>query len=257
MRNLILVLLTISVIGLAGCSKDSGNLSSSAPSGNTLNGGGSTGQGGSLARFTVVGNYLYTIDQQSLNVFDITTSSNPVFRKKVNLGMNIETIFPFKNKLFIASNTAMFIYNISNPETPIRESQVEHFTGCDPVVANDSVAFLTIRGGNQCGSQINVLNIYDIKDVRYPKFITSMSMTNPFGLGLKNNILYVCDNNAGLRIIDVSNPKNPIELGILTQERFIDVIPAGDLLIGMLTDGIAYLDITDPTAPKKLAVIKN
>ncbi len=247
MRKLILTLIVISTLGFSACEKDAGNIN---------NGGSSSGEGGSLARFTIVNNHLYTIDNENLSVFDVTNTATPVFKSRVNIGFEIEALFPFKDKLFIASRFAMYIYDISNPEQPVQESQVQHFTGCDPVVANDSVAFLTIHGGNACGSSINELNIYDIKDVKNPQLMSNLPMTNPYGLGLKDSILYICDNGAGLRILNVKNPSNPIELATLSDDNYIDVIPSGNLLIGMLTDGIAFLDISDPASPQKLSDIK-
>ena len=252
MRKLILGIIVIAIVGLAACSKDnSQGFAGNAP------GGSGSGQGGSLARFTVVNNHLYTIDNQNLSVFDVTNSGTPVYKSQVNIGFDIEALFPYKDKLFIASRFAMYIYDISNPEQPVQESQVQHFTGCDPVVVNDSVAFLTIHGGNTCGSSINQLNIYDISNVNSPQLMNSLPMTNPYGLGLKDSILYVCDNGTGLRILNVKNPRNPIEISTLGSDTYIDVIPSGDLLIGMLTNGIAFLDISDPAEPKKLSDIKN
>ncbi|QLH46903.1 MAG: hypothetical protein HWD58_15490 [Bacteroidota bacterium] len=55
---------------LAACSKN--NSSSGTTS---FNGGNTTGQGGSMARFTIVGHYLYTVDGRSLRVFDISNPS--------------------------------------------------------------------------------------------------------------------------------------------------------------------------------------
>lgn len=220
-------------------------------------GGGNSGQGGSLARFTIVNNHLYTVDHENLKVFDITNAGTPIFKNNVEIGFNIEAIFPFEDKLFIASTNAMYIYNISDPALPVQESQVSHFTGCDPIVANDSVAFLTIHGGNACGSSLNVLNIYDISDVRFPSLINSIPMTNPYGLGLKDSILYVCDNGAGMRVLNVKDPMNVTEISVLNTDSYLDVIPSGNLLIGMMTNGIAYFDISDPSSPQKLSAIQN
>ena len=36
------------------------------------------GQGGSMARFAIVGNYLYTVDRENLKVFDITNPAEPL-----------------------------------------------------------------------------------------------------------------------------------------------------------------------------------
>lgn len=251
MKKLILFS-TLFIFLLASCSKDS----------SVNNGGGGTGQGGSLARFTIVGNYLYTVDGEYLNVFDISSNTSMTYRNKVQIGFGIEAIYPFRDKLFIASNTAMYIYNISNPENPYQESQAQHLTGCDPVVANDSVAYLTIHGGNRCGSNINQLQVYNVKNINNPIFIKSYSLTNPMGLGMHQNYLYVCDNGSGLRVYDISDPYNPVSKQILTGENFVDVIIVSNLvspttLVCMLTDGVAFYDISNPMNITKLGTVKN
>ena len=250
MKNLI-ILSTLFILFMASCSKDG-----------SVSNGGNTGTGGSLARFTIVGNYLYTVDGEYLNVFDISNNTSMVYKNKVQIGFGIEAIYPFKNKLFIASNSAMYIYSITNPEVPNFESQASHLTGCDPIVANDSVAYLTIHGGNRCGSEINQLQVYDVKNISNPIFMKSLNLTNPMGLGMHQNYLYVCDNGTGLRVFDISSPYNPVAKQILTGENFVDVIIVPNLvsqttMICMLTDGVAFYDISNPLNISKLGTVKN
>ncbi|WP_315816618.1 hypothetical protein [Paraflavitalea speifideaquila] len=77
---------------------------------------GGGGQGGSMARFTLINNFLYTVTANSLNTFDVSTAQQPSFVAARNLNnWGIETIFPFKEKLFIGSNSGMYIYNVSTP----------------------------------------------------------------------------------------------------------------------------------------------
>lgn len=251
MRKLLLIL-AISTFGFTSCDKNS--------SGTTTNPGsiGGTGQGGSLARFTIVNDYLYTVDGQNLNIFDIASGANPVFKNKINIGMDIEAIFPFKGKLFIASNSGMYIYGISNPIQPNYESFAQHLTGCDPVVANDSIAFLTVHGGNRCGSQVNQLQLYDIHNIAYPQFITSINLTNPYGLGLKDSVLFVCDNGTGIRAYNVKNPYNVKPMYVITGENYLDVIPMNNnIMVCMLTNGVAFMDISNLNQIVKLGTVKN
>ena len=70
-----------------------------------------TGQSGSLARFTILNDYLYTVDNQKLNVFNISNRENPVFVNAVNVGFDIETLFAYKTYLYIGSRNGMFIYD--------------------------------------------------------------------------------------------------------------------------------------------------
>jgi hypothetical protein len=106
-----------------------------------------TGIAGSMARFSIVNNYLYAVNTSSIKVLDISMVNDPQLQNTVPVGWNIETIYPFKNKLFLGSSTGMFIFDISNPVAPAREGSVAHFRACDPVVADDTYAFVTLRAG--------------------------------------------------------------------------------------------------------------
>lgn len=103
------------------------------------------GKAGSLARFTTFNDYLYTVDNSTLNVFSINDQTNPVKINDIEIGFNIETLFNYKEFLYIGSQNGMFIYSVQNPEEPQYLSEVQHFTACDPVIANATHAFVTLH----------------------------------------------------------------------------------------------------------------
>ena len=71
------------------------------------------GISGSLSRFTITGNRLYTIDFGQLKIFNVAVAGNPVMVNSIAASnWNSETIFPFKDKLFIGSQTGISIFNI-------------------------------------------------------------------------------------------------------------------------------------------------
>src|SRR5690606_19117382 len=90
------------------------------------------GMGGSMARFSVVQERLYTVSDQDLTVFNIQNMVEPVYSRKVNIGQQIETLYPFKNNLFIGSASGMYIYDISNTDNPKLAGQFGHVQSCDP-----------------------------------------------------------------------------------------------------------------------------
>ena len=170
---------------------------------------------GSMARFLMIDNYLYTIsDLSEITVFDITnarptevTSFDPM--QEANSWGNIETLFSFKEHLFIGSNTGMLTYRINNPANPSFVSLHQHFTACDPVVANDDYAFITLRSGNTCGGNFeNVLEVLNIENIMNPDPIRSYEMSNPFGLTIDSNdeLVFVCDGWDGLKVYSYSAP---------------------------------------------------
>lgn len=223
--TLLQLLIIIGLTGMLSCESSSDGISS---------GGNSAGKGGSMARFTVYNSHLYTVDQQKLNVFKINANT-PVWVKSIEAGFNIETIFARNNTLFLGSSAGMYIYDINLPENPQKLSYFQHIYSCDPVVANDTIAYLTLRTETFCGRNTNELQVIDIKNKKSPQFISRVMMTKPYGLGLDGKNLFVCDN--GLKVFSLDNPLYP-KLVKSFQIPAIDVIPDNNLLMVLATDGL-------------------
>ena len=219
------------------------------------------GIGGSMARFAIVDNYLYAVDDYDLNVFDLATPENPQSSESQNIGWGIETIFPYKGNLFIGSRNGMFIYSLSNPELPQYESAVSHINTCDPVVVNDDYAFVTLRPENNnswCGDAFtNQLDVIDIKNITNARLLTSYSMNNPHGLGLDSNVLFVAEGEFGLKVFDVSDIYD-IDNQLLSEIKdyhAFDVIPFNQVLIMIGEDGLYQFDYADPENLELLSII--
>lgn len=186
----------------------------------------SEGKEGSTATFILKNNYMYVVDQSHLNVFSLIDPENPVKVKTVDAGFNIETLFSMDNYLFIGSRNGMFVYSIEkNPETPQFVSQAQHFTACDPVVANSSHAFVTLHSNTTCnGGVLNKLMIYDIQNIKTPVLISERDLLEPKGLAISGKYLFICDKN-DIVVFDIEDPKN------VKVVKTISNIPAKDLII--------------------------
>ena len=218
-------------------------------------GSGSSGKGGSMARFTIYDKYLYTVCNTALQTFDIENPANPKAWAQINIGWNIETIYPFKGKLFIGSRTGMFIYDVSTPWNPTYISQFNHFRACDPVVADDKYAYVTLKGGNNCGNNLNQLDIIDISNIFDPKLIKSYPMQGPLGVGIDDEILFVCDSKAGLKVFDASKPDDIKLLDWESDFNTYDIIPMGKRAIVVAEDGIYQYDYSNPKDMKLISKI--
>jgi len=203
--------------------------------------GGGTSQGGSLARFAIYNDFLYVVDNLGLIPVEISSLTNPVSKPKVDIGVGIETIFPYNDHLFIGSSSAMFIYDLVNPAQPRQVSTYVHATGCDPVVVNGDYAYVTLREGISCANpiSINVLEVVDVSNYRNPIQLNSIFLSNPRGLGIGcDNKLFVCDGDRGLVQFSLDNPANPIQDTVYTSHAANDVIVRDDLVIVTGDDGI-------------------
>jgi hypothetical protein len=161
------------------------------------NPGGGTSVGSSMAVFAIVNDFLYTVDQSRLNTFSIKDLLHPKIENSQEVNWNVETIFPFKDKLFVGSMTGMFMYSIQDPAKPSLLGQFNHARVCDPVVADDKYAYVTLRNGSTCGGFTNQLDVINIENINSPVLVRSFEFTNPHGLSKDGNVLFVCDGNAG------------------------------------------------------------
>lgn len=218
---------------------------SSCQKGNESFAGADVGTGGSLARFTISLNHLYVVDNRTLNTFSIADPQNPVKVAVDEVGFDVETIYTWKDKLFIGSRDAMYIYSIADPGRPSLLGTASHVRACDPVVANDSIAYVTVRSGSNCGGNINALYVYNVRQVLQPTQMNVINLQNPHGLGISDSTLFVCDDSYGLRVYNISQPYYPIQIQTVRGETFYDCIPDGNLLICMIEGGMAIYDITD------------
>ncbi|NAY92154.1 hypothetical protein GTQ34_09500 [Muricauda sp. JGD-17] len=197
------------------------------------------GQGGSLARFKIVADYLYAVDSHNINVFNISDLENPQDLEDVYAGFDIETIFNHGNHLFLGSMRGMYIYDITDPAVPTFVSEFQHGTACDPVVVDGDYAYVTLRGGNGCGALESGLFIVDISDIENPELAISYPMDEPYGLGIQNEKIFVCDGASGLKVYDKTDINDLIQLDHFKDIVTFDVIPLETHLI-MVGDGVLY-----------------
>lgn len=230
----------LSIVLILSCSKDSVETTFNSD----------TGKSGSLARMIVVGNYMYVVDNENLKTFDISTANNPISKSSTQVGFGIETIFPFANYLFIGSTDGMYIYNINNPAIPVLASsgKVDHFRSCDPVVANENHAYVTLNTLNtNCGNSIiiNELQIVDIEDVLHPFVVNKIPLAGPKGLGIDGVNLFICDKDFGVIIFDLSDPVSPLPIDTLKGFTANDLIPDNGNLLVVCNDGLRQFDYSN------------
>lgn len=204
------------------------------------------GKGGSMARFAIVNNRMYTVSNADLNVFNINVASNPVYTNKVNISnTTIETIFPFKDRLFIGSQNGMFVFNIYNPNEPSFAGQFSHVQSCDPVIADDDYAYVTLRTGSACFGNTNQLEILELNSFTNPTLVKSYPFTNPHGLSKDGNLLFICDGSDGLKIYDAADVSNLKLIKQFSGLETYDVIAYNNVALLVAKDGLYQYDYAD------------
>ncbi len=220
---------------------------------------GGSGIGGSLARFTMAQGYLYVIDESSLRIFDLSNGSAPQLANTIQLWGGIETIFPYGDKLFLGANTGMFIYDAVDPVNPVQIGLFQHANACDPVFVDGDIAYVTLRDGTDCQEFTNQLDVVDVSDLTNPVLLRTYPMHHPIGISVADKYLYLCDDDAGLKVFDVSSTDN-IDQRLVSHlrtmtTRDVITIPGKQQAIIVGDGGLLQLDITDPNNLRQLSLI--
>jgi hypothetical protein len=206
----------------------------------------STGTGGSLARFTIAASHLYLADYSRLEVYDITNPANPVKKTPVDIGWGVETIYPYGDKLFIGSVEGMYIYSIADPARPVKLGEARHVRSCDPVVAKDNIAYVTLQGSGRCGAATDGLYIYDITNLTTPVQKSLLEMSTPYGLGIKDSVAFICRKANGMTLVNVKNPSSPKVMYTRNDAtEYRDVIPVDNILLCYVSTGLLIYDVSN------------
>ena len=207
------------------------------------------GTAGSMARFMLNDHYLYLIAHPwMMKTVDIANAEKMSIVDSIDVSRNMETLFLLGEKLFVGTTTGMLIYDVSDATKPGLISHYDHITACDPVVADENYAYVTLRSGTRCANGRNLLEVIDISSIKNPYLVKSYPMYNPHGLGIDGDLLFICDGTAGLKIYDKSDPLEIINRKIAHYPDFntYDVIPMNGTLMLVGEKGIYQYDYSDP-----------
>ncbi|MGW8314703.1 MAG: LVIVD repeat-containing protein [Bacteroidales bacterium] len=216
--------------------------SSAGASGNTY------GVGGSMARFITYDDYLYTLESTyKLKSIDLSDPAHPVLKNEQYLWGNIETIFISGAYMYVGSSNGMHILSLEEPSVPILLSTYQHITSCDPVVVDGNIAYVTLRAGNICGGNQNLLEVIDISNRNDPERMVSYAMTEPYGLGIDGQTLFICEGEHGLVVFDATDPYaiTSHQIAQFGNIHALDVIPLSSFLFMIGEDGFYIYDYSD------------
>ena len=250
MRNILLLLISFGLVTtfcFFGCSK-------AMDQAHFVN---TQGKGGSTARFTIYGTYLYTVDGTTLTSYDIS-GGTPVLKDQQEIGFEIETIYPFDGMLFIGSTSVIHIFALDDPAKPLKLSEAISPTvmrRCDPVIAKGTVAYATLRSGTECGGIQSVLAVYNIEDPVHPVQVNTYGLSAPRGLDYKDTVLYVAD-APGIHVFSIRDPYNPLYLDKFSTGNHVELITYGSELYAIRRDATDIFSIQNLSKPELLATIE-
>jgi hypothetical protein len=200
------------------------------------------------------GGYVYANLQQGAGnrfaIIDVSNPAAPTERGSDPLLSN--EIFVIGERAYIASSNAvipgLFILDIEDKDAPVRLSNTGTGVGLPwHIDVVGSYAYVGHWGGS--------VVIFDISDPENP----TIEGMHPEGFDVQvvENRMYIVERGIevgdGLRIVDVSDPSAPVDLGgvDLAHAQGLDVVePYAYVAVeGYQQGGLHVIDVSDPTAP--------
>lgn len=205
----------------------------------------STGTAGSMAGMVLLKDHLYAItEMHSLGIVDITNEATPTVDTSFFAGFDLQTIFPFEDKLFLGSAIGMFMFDVSDPVHPVSVGEFSHGRACDPVITDGHYAYVTLHAGSYCGGSANELNVIDVNDLQHPQLVKTYPLIKPTGLCKDGDLLFICDGTE----VKLYNAAQPAALELLQQIKSkdpYDVIAGDKIAMVVCNDGLYQYDYSD------------
>lgn len=221
--------------------------------------------------------YLYVAGkEQGLRIYNISNVSSPVLSASVPTSslsnLDVNSITQAGNYLFLAlgdhfnknnQKSGMAIINITNPASPTVSSVYSHSltSGAGHVAVEGNYAYLS--------AMQNGILVFDVSNksapvllsqfkpsIHFPKpnpTTSEQDKINARSMVVKNNILYLCYDAGGVRIINATNKTSLLETGqysnpqLLTRPRAYNNLVLDDSLVYVAADycGMEVLNVKD------------
>ncbi|MCC6500461.1 MAG: hypothetical protein IT313_09370 [Anaerolineales bacterium] len=203
-----------------------------------------------ISDIAVLGNYIYIATHKTgLRILDISDLQNP---REIIFSYQLESAHSLKISgkylYLIGSNEnspwEFYVFDISNPQEP-KELVVQAGDVAELVSVYQDIAYFW-----ELGSQYSISSI-DLGNPKEPREIGTQSFIGRV-VSILKNIAFVMDANR-LKLIDLSNPMRPVELGsyiTLVPEQYLpELYLNGTKGIIPTSLDIFLLDFADPTSP--------
>ena len=211
-------------------------------------------------------------------VFDITTITAPALVQTLSIAsfdsLHVMNAEQHGNYLYLAlgnffgaplQKPGMAIVDVTNPLLPVVTDVWK-----DSVVTKGA-AVVTVQGNYAfLGAMTKGLMILDVSDVHNITYVsqylpkpywpnaspTASQMPNARGMAMNGNLVYLCYDSGGLRVIDITNINAPVQIGqyinvaaLAKQQAYNNIVLNGNLAyIAVDFCGMEVVDISMPSA---------
>jgi hypothetical protein len=156
--------------------------------------------------------------------------------------------------VFLATESGgLEVLDVSNPASPVNVDTYIQGASIYRIIVKDDLAYLS------CGPDgLQIVNISDPHNVAYVSHLNWTYTQNPEStaqMEIVGNYLYVCDVDDDFKVINVTDPFNPIMIGscFFSSSALGVAVKDNFAYIGAWNNRLVTVNITDPTDPQVTA----
>ncbi len=191
------------------------------------------------------GRVAYVADSAyGIEVYDVTRHASPEFLERVETDGDAYGLFVSENRLYVAEQERVEVFDISEPQHPVKKGVWRAYQKIDSVWVQGSYAYAVGYSG---------LFVLDVSDPENPVQVSDYATESPaHDVQVVGSLAYIATDN-GLVVVDVSNPERPTGVGRLsTSGESRALFVSGDrAYVGSGTE-LWVVDVSDPSEPARL-----
>jgi hypothetical protein len=206
------------------------------------------------------GGYVFVAGGSQLRIVDISNPANPYVLGSCAVPHQANGIWATGSYAYITEsgvygNGSLRVIDISEVSQPIEVGHINTHDSTSGVCVLDSFAYIVGRGG---------LKSIDVSTPSNPQEVGSFATTqSALRVFVSDSFAYITGSSfsipvqeafSGFRIIDISTPSNPEEIGYFSSSFGVADIFATDKFVYLANDsvGLRIIDVSDPLNPQEV-----
>jgi|GEM_PF-2654039 len=189
--------------------------------------------------------YCYISAYNTVHIVNVIDKSNPVLIEPIDSNVYNVGLSGFSDLLLITDFTyGVSVYNIQNPDMPVKLGRTIVWGNAKDVVVTDNIAYVS--------SELNGLFVINMQSPSNPERIIRLPLNcTGESICFNDSLVYIAGSN-GIAIVSVSDPFEP---KVLSQFNGINfdvkevIYHNGNLLLATWESGLIRINVEDPFHP--------
>jgi len=189
------------------------------------------------------------------------TQAGPQLNVAGNIGGAGVAVATFGNHAVLGLSSRFVVFDISDPSDPILVGKSSTLPrSISKIVVSEDLAYVAYHGFDGSATQpiAGGIVVFDLSIPAQPVILGSLAtLARAKDMVLVGNFLIVADGQAGVRVVDVSEPSSPSIVGEWASQSTWGVAASGDTAYAMGSSGISVIDITNASEPRLVTTLQD